>query len=172
MSGERERLPNRRCRRVAVHEAAHAVAAIVLGQPFEFVEIAERTLDDGRECRGRVHYADLNPIYPAVELAMGYLAGPIAEARCSHQSLCGILLGGGSDDYFHTKEALEDSRHSYDDAETWTRQLVTKNWGAIVAVANDLIGRGRLEYAEVARLSAALGVNDGGRLRMIVGRSS
>src|SRR5579872_3072998 len=119
-------------RRAAIHEAGHAVAHHVLGHQFTVARIYEAPHRSvaGVSCLGEVEH-DPDLVYPAVEIAISSMSGPIAESRHMKQALVAALLGGGQSDLQSARIALAESRFTFDAAERWARDLVTKNWPAI-----------------------------------------
>lgn len=108
-------------RRAAFDEAGHAVAYLALGHGFVRARIyPQPTVSQGGTLRlGEIEISEdeRERIYPAVELAVTSLAGPIAEARITKWSLVGVLLGGEGHDYRNAQTYLTDSRFDYGGAE-------------------------------------------------------
>ncbi|MBV9826123.1 MAG: hypothetical protein JO001_10680 [Alphaproteobacteria bacterium] len=138
-------------RRAAFHEVGHAVANVVLGHQCSTASVydAPRISAIGLPCFGEV-LTDPELIYPAIEIAVSCLAGPIAEARYTKRSLISCPLGRGSSDFENAQAALCESRFTYADAERQAHELVTESWQAIEATASALIVCGTVGQGTLA----------------------
>jgi len=134
----------------ALHEAAHAVAAIRAGLVFDHVS-AEPDLE--REVDGELHWTDLQAsgdleMSPEM-MAVVLLAGPIAEARALELSV----------EYVFTDETAADDRESitslaldevgFTAASREALTLVEHDWALIESVANALLNERRLGFEQV-----------------------
>jgi hypothetical protein len=137
----------------AVHEAAHAVAAIRAGLIFKHVTAIP---DEFEETEGALHWSDLHAageIEMSPELlAVVLLAGPCAEARLTHREV---------DEVFSDEEATDDrdalaglmlSADAFVNASMEALALVERDWPLIEQVADELLEVDELDYAEVEAL--------------------
>ena len=92
------------------------------------------------------------------------LAGPIAEAQMRKCSLVSTLLIGGSGDEEMARRCLSDFQCDANVSEAFersvrrTRKIVRQRWGAILALADELLIRRSLTGAEaVAVIDSAVG---------------
>lgn len=152
---------------LAHHEAAHAVAHVVLGIAFDYVTISPTEGADGHV---KNVPGTLNPVDPdAFDLddefdwCLTMVAGPLGEAR----SWC--LLENGDTERIEDYEDFACGANAEGDIghltsvlfvphdlmnSLWTsgRELVASNWDYIVRVATELDERETLSEAEVLRL--------------------
>ena len=134
----------------ALHEAAHAVAAIRAGLVFDHVS-AEPDLEE--EIDGELHWTDLQSsgdleMSPEM-MAVVLLAGPIAEARALHRDV----------EYVFTDETAADDRESiaslaldevgFTAASREALTLVEHDWVLIERIANALLNERKLRYEQV-----------------------
>ena len=86
-----------------------------------------------------------------------FLSGPIAQARFSHESIAAAYIGGGRSDIEEIRARINDfCRSEQEDSELWNRLekrtcamlREPRVWEAVLAVADKLRQRGRLEYEE------------------------
>lgn len=140
----------------AVHEAAHAVAAIRAGLIFKHVTALP---DEFEETEGALHWSDLHAsgdveVSPQL-LAVVLLAGPLAEAR---------LTGREVDEVFTDEEALDDrdaihelmlGSDAFVAASVDALQLIERDWPLIERIADELMEVDVLAYDEVEALVAA-----------------
>ncbi|WP_110916844.1 hypothetical protein [Mycolicibacterium peregrinum] len=138
---------------VCVHEAAHAVAGVVLG-----AELRNAVVSDGAVTgiQGRAYFHD-RPYGRDAEIAY---AGPWAQAkflnggrRPTQAQMFAMFDGHGSEDY----AALTAAGGAH--LGQGVTLLVERAWPAVVRVAKQLHGKGEVFEADVL---AALGVDDGG----------
>ena len=139
----------------AIHEAAHAVAAIRAGLIFKHVTAIP---DEYEETEGALHWSDLHAsghleVSPEL-LAVVLLAGPCAEARATHREV---------DEVFSDEEALDDREAitglmlNADDflkASTEALALIERDWPLIERIADELMEVDELDYEEVEALVA------------------
>ncbi|MDF3019641.1 MAG: hypothetical protein K0Q92_944 [Steroidobacteraceae bacterium] len=139
----------------AIHEAAHAVAAIRAGLIFKHVTAIP---DEYEETDGALHWSDLHAsghleVSPEL-LAVVLLAGPCAEARATNREV---------DEVFSDEEALDDREAitglmlNADDflkASTEALALIERDWPLIVRIADELMEVDELGYEEVEALVA------------------
>jgi hypothetical protein len=137
----------------AIHEAAHAVAAIRAGLIFKHVTAIP---DEYEETDGALHWSDLHAsghleVSPEL-LAVVLLAGPCAEARATNREV---------DEVFSDEEALDDREAitglmlNADDflkASTEALALIERDWPLIVRIADELMEVDELGYEEVEAL--------------------
>ena len=139
----------------AIHEAAHAVAAIRAGLIFKHVTAIP---DEYEETEGALHWSDLHASghleVPPELLAVVLLAGPCAEARATNREV---------DEVFSDEEALDDREAitelmlNADDflkASTEALALIERDWPLIERIADELMEVDELGYAEVEALVA------------------
>ena len=139
----------------AIHEAAHAVAAIRAGLIFKHVTAIP---DEYEETEGALHWSDLHAsghveVSPEL-LAVVLLAGPCAEARATSREV---------DEVFSDEEALDDREAitelmlNADDflkASTEALALIERDWPLIERIADELMEVDALGYEEVESLVA------------------
>ena len=134
----------------AIHEAAHAVAAIRVGLPFELVTARP---DDAEDTDGALHWIELHDelglTMPPEALAIVLLAGPCAEARVRRLRFDRVLSGEGAMDDRESISTLGLSDAQFITASRDTLALIDQDWPAIERVANALMDGGHLRFAEV-----------------------
>ncbi|HUQ09928.1 MAG TPA: hypothetical protein VM146_06385 [Steroidobacteraceae bacterium] len=137
----------------AVHEAAHAVAAIRAGLVFKHVTAIP---DEFEETEGALHWSDLQAsggmeMSPEL-LAVVLLAGPCAEARLTNREV---------DEVFSDEEATDDrdaiaslmlSADAFVNASMEALALVERDWPLIEQIADELLEVDELGYDEVEAL--------------------
>lgn len=139
----------------AIHEAAHAVAAIRAGLMFKHVTAIP---DEYEETDGALHWSDLHASgdieVPPELLAVVLLAGPCAEARATNREV---------DDVFADEEATDDrdaiaslmlTADAFVSASMEALALIERDWPLIERVADELIEVDELDYEEVEALVA------------------
>jgi hypothetical protein len=139
----------------AIHEAAHAVAAIRTGLIFKHVTAIP---DEYEETEGALHWSDLHAsgdveVSPAL-LAVVLLAGPCAEARATDREV---------DEVFSDEEALDDreaitelmlNADDFMKASVEALSLVERDWALIERIADELMEVDELGYEEVEAMVA------------------
>ena len=139
----------------AIHEAAHAVAAIRAGLIFKHVTAIP---DEYEETEGALHWSDLHAsghleVSPEL-LAVVLLAGPCAEARATNREV---------DEVFSDEEALDDrdaitelmlNADDFLKASTEALALIERDWPLIERIADELMEVDELDYEEVEALVA------------------
>jgi hypothetical protein len=122
----------------AYHEAGHAVARLVSGNPVRGITLAE----DGT---GGTRYLYRRGCLTPITDAICCLAGPVAEAAAAGRPLAEVLAGGeGSADLDMARAALaqDASRTTLGTAAALAADLVREHAAAVKAVANALLDRG------------------------------
>jgi hypothetical protein len=140
----------------AIHEAAHAVAAIRLGLPFEHVSVIP---DDEDETDGAMYWIELHDELglemPPEALAIVLLAGPCAEARFRGLRFDRVLSGEAAMDDRDSISRLGLSDAQFLAASRDTLALIEHDWPAIERVAEALKRGSELRFDEVETLVVA-----------------
>jgi len=134
----------------AIHEAAHAVAAIRTGLPFEHVSAVP---DDADETDGALHWIELHDqlglTMPPEALAVVLLAGPCAEARFRRLRFDRVLAGEAALGDRDALSTLGLSDALFVAAGRDALALIECDWPAIERVANALMSGKTLRFDEV-----------------------
>jgi hypothetical protein len=133
---------------IAIHEAGHALVALIYGVPFDKISL----IADGGEVQFNGRYAE----FPAN--AQIHMAGTIAELI--HEKKIGTFLenGGvliGGTDGEHLRDAMKKNIEDDDEAIplfSWlfvrTAKQLMRRWPYVLKLANELIKKGTLSYKE------------------------
>jgi hypothetical protein len=142
----------------AIHEAAHAVAAIRTGLVFENVAAIP---DDEAGIDGALYWTDLHDelglSMPPQSLALVLLAGPCAEARARKLRFDRILAGEAAMDDREALATLGLDDEQFIVASRETLALIERDWAAIERVAHELAKGRVLDFDEVEALVIAAG---------------
>jgi hypothetical protein len=137
----------------AIHEAAHAVAAIRCGLVFDNVTAVP---DEELELDGALNWTeltgDLGLEMPPEALAIVTLAGPCAEARLRHLRPDRVFSGVAAIDDREAVASLGLSDEQFLAASRAALDLVERDWQVIERVAQELAARDSLDYDEVEAL--------------------
>jgi hypothetical protein len=137
----------------AIHEAAHAVAAIRSGLMFDRVEAVP---DEPGEVDGALYWTDLHDelgLEMAPEaLAVVLLAGPCAEARVRGLRFDRVLSGEAAMDDRASLSALGLTDEQFIAASREVLSLIEDEWPSIERVAAALVNGKPLHYDEVRAL--------------------
>ena len=140
----------------AIHEAAHAVAAIRAGLDFQTVSAEP---DEAHELDGALYWTEIQDsgeiVMPPELLAVVSLAGPCAEARLRGQRFDRMFLGVAATDDREAVAALGLSETQFLDACRETIELVEQDWDLIEFVARELSKGGSLAYEDVEAIVIA-----------------
>ena len=138
----------------AIHEAAHAVAAIRAGLVFDHVTIEP---DDERDTEGALHWTDLQATGEVVESpqlhAVVLLAGPCAEAKLRKLRIDRLFMGEAAMDDRAGIAELGLSEDQFVAATREAVELVEHEWPTIERVADALLEYVELSFDEVAELA-------------------
>jgi len=137
-------------RTTAIHEAAHAVAAIRAGLVFDHVT-AEPDFDEDLD--GALHWTDLHNSgevgMSAEASAMVLLAGPCAEARERKLRFDRVFAGEAATDDREAVASLGLSDAQFVAASRDALALIERDWALIERIASELEKGGFLEFDEV-----------------------
>lgn len=139
----------------AIHEAAHAVAAIRAGLVFDHVTALP---DEDAETDGALHWTDLHAsgeleLSPRL-LAIVSLAGPFAEAKMAGRRLDRVFAGLEASDDREAVAQLGLSDEQFVTASRETMELIERDWPLIERIADELMEGGLLDFDDVEALVA------------------
>jgi hypothetical protein len=140
----------------AIHEAAHAVAAIRAGLVFERVTAVP---DEFEETEGALHWRELQASGDVVMtpelLAIVLLAGPCAEARVTARAVEDVFADEeAADDREAITELMLDGER-FMAASVEALALVERDFELIERIADELMETDSLDYDEVESLISA-----------------
>jgi hypothetical protein len=134
----------------AIHEAAHAVAAVRTGLVFDVVSAIR---DDEREVDGALDWLDLHSNVqlemPPEALALVLLAGPCAEAKLRGLRFDRVFSGVAAMDDRESVASLRLSTEQFLQVSRDAVAFVDEDWSAIQRVAEELETGVELAYDEV-----------------------
>ena len=140
----------------AIHEAAHALAAIRAGLVFDIVSSLP---DEAHELDGALYWTELQDsgeLAMAPELlAVVSLAGPCAEARERGQRFDRMFLGVAATDDREAVASLGLTEEQFLVACRETIAMIDQDWELIDRLARELMLRQRLSFEEVEAIVAA-----------------
>lgn len=139
----------------AVHEAAHAVAAIRTGLLFKHVTAIPDVFED---TEGALHWSDLQAsgdieVSPE-HLAVVLLAGPCAEARLTGQEVDEVFSGEEAADDRDSIAGLMLSADAFMKASIEALAIIERDWPLIERIADELMDVDELAYEDVEALVA------------------
>jgi hypothetical protein len=141
----------------AIHEAAHAVAAIRTGLVFDNVSAVP---DELREVDGALNWHEIHDhldlAMPPDLLAVVLLAGPCAEARLRRLRFDRVFAGEAAADDRAAVASIGLSQAEFVAASQDAMALVEQDWTAIERVAAELERVDELSFDEVEALVAGL----------------
>jgi uncharacterized membrane protein len=137
----------------AIHEAAHAVAAIRAGLVFDHVTAIP---DEFEETEGALHWSELQAsgdveVSPDL-LAVVLLAGPCAEARVTRRELEEVFEDEEAADDREALAALMLDANRFLAASLEALKLLDRDWPLIERIAEELLEVDVLGYEEVELL--------------------
>jgi hypothetical protein len=166
----------------AIHEAGHVIGYWYVGQYVRAAHVqdtanlkAGAVFVDGRGRQVRGHglteggnYATNTLLLAPIEAfpeeskdgiyqgarrdIIANLAGPIAEAKFSKQSLFSVLLSGGAEDWGQSEaiaDKLPEGRRVLDEAEAIARRIIGRYWETVHAIADALQSRRTVEMEDL-----------------------
>ena len=137
----------------AIHEAAHAVAAIRAGLVFDTVSAVP---DERMEVDGALYWTELQEsgeVAMAPELmAVVSLAGPCAEARVRGLRPDRMFQGVTAGDDRESVAALGLSEEQFLSAYREAAELIERDWSLIERIADELAATEYLTYGEVEEM--------------------
>jgi hypothetical protein len=143
-------------RSTAIHEAAHAVAAIRAGLVFDHVTAIA---DEDLELDGALHWTDLHTsgavaMSPQLE-AIVLLAGPCAEAKAMRRRVDHVFSGEAATDDREAIASLGLCDADFIAASRDALALIERDWNVIERIAHELRKGRRLRFDEVEALVVA-----------------
>lgn len=135
----------------AIHEAAHAVAAIRAGLVFDHVTAIP---DEFAETEGALHWSELQAsgdieVSPDL-LAVVLLAGPCAEARVTNRQVEEVFADEEAADDREALAALMLGEQEFLAASVEALALIDQDWALIELIAGELLEVDMLKYQQVA----------------------
>ncbi|HEY6124259.1 MAG TPA: hypothetical protein VIV63_06385 [Steroidobacteraceae bacterium] len=145
-------------RTTAIHEAAHAVAAIRAGLVFDHVTAVP---DYDEELEGALHWTELHlsgDVEMSIEAsAMVLLAGPCAEARDRRLRFDRVFAGEAATDDREAVASLGLSDDQFVAASREALAIIERDWALIERIADELVKGGLLEFDEVEAIVLGAG---------------
>jgi hypothetical protein len=137
----------------AIHEAAHAVAAVRMGLVFERVSAVA---DEERDVDGALDWMEIHDQLglemPREALAIVLLAGPCAEAKFRRLRFDRVFSGVAASDDRAAIATIGLSTEEFLVASEDVRAFVDADWPSIERVADELEHGRDLDFDEVAAL--------------------
>jgi hypothetical protein len=141
---------------IAIHEAAHAVAAVRMGLVFDRVSAVA---DDERDIDGALHWLEIHHHLelemPREALAIVLLAGACAEAKFRRLRFDRVFTGVAASDDRAAIATIGLSADEFLTASADVLSFVDADWLSIERVADELERRRELDFDEVAALVTA-----------------
>lgn len=139
----------------AIHEAAHAVAAIRTGLVFDNVSAIP---DEDRELDGALYWHELHDqlelAMPPELLAIVLLAGPCAEAKLRKLRFDRVFAGEAAMEDRAAVASIGLTERQFIDASRQAMALVEQDWQAIEEVAAELEQGVELSFEDVEAIVA------------------
>ena len=149
---------------VTYHESSHAVIAIRVGLPVDFVELLTPDASEFSQVHGQTGFRTMEPRYPdLLRIIRVGMAGPVAhKIMFPHKSYREIMFRAGFGDeckvgecireYLHTDTYGADYKKLYRELLADTTLRVKLDWHTILRLGDLLAVQRRIEGAEIIKI--------------------